>query len=74
LLALAPGQAVLDAGSGFCWTTEWLLRGGYEAIGVDICRTYLSTGRPCLAVHAFCDRTVRWEDARTMTLTVRSPA
>ena len=32
---------VIDSGCGYAWTTEWLARGGLEAIGVDITRTYL---------------------------------
>jgi SAM-dependent methyltransferase/uncharacterized protein YbaR (Trm112 family) len=44
LLELESGQAVLDSGCGYSWTTEWLHRAGVEAIGVDICRTYLEIG------------------------------
>jgi SAM-dependent methyltransferase/uncharacterized protein YbaR (Trm112 family) len=32
---------VLDSGCGYAWTTEWLAKCGFEAIGVDICRPYL---------------------------------
>ncbi len=35
---------VLDLGVGFAWTTEWLVRLGYQAIGIDICRDYLLAG------------------------------
>ena len=35
---------VLDSGCGYAWTTEWLYKSGVEAIGVDICRTYLEIG------------------------------
>src|SRR5438132_802959 len=35
------GHVVLDSGCGYSWSTEWLFRSGYDAIGVDICRTYL---------------------------------
>jgi SAM-dependent methyltransferase len=41
LLDLDRGDVVLDSGCGYAWTTEWLFRSGYDAIGVDICRTYL---------------------------------
>ena len=34
----------LDSGSGYSWTTEWLYKAGVEAIGIDICRTYLEIG------------------------------
>ena len=36
-----PNKVVLDAGCGYSWTTEWLLKIGFEPIGVDITRTYL---------------------------------
>jgi len=52
-----PNQVVLDAGCGYSWTTEWLLKIGYEPLGVDITRTYLDiavsrlgAGLPHLAV------------------------
>ena len=44
LLELEQWQAVLDVGSGYSWTTEWLLRSGHEAIGIDLCRAYLEIG------------------------------
>jgi uncharacterized protein YbaR (Trm112 family)/SAM-dependent methyltransferase len=57
LLDLAGGDPVLDSGSGYSWTTEWLFKSGFEAIGVDICRIYLEIGihrmgqvRPHLAI------------------------
>lgn len=37
---------VLDLGVGYAWTTEWLVRLGYQAIGVDICRDYILAGLP----------------------------
>ena len=43
-LELAHGEIVLDAGCGFSWTTEWLLRSGYVPLGVDLCRAYLEIG------------------------------
>jgi SAM-dependent methyltransferase/uncharacterized protein YbaR (Trm112 family) len=36
-----PNRVVLDMGCGYAWTTEWLLRIGWEPIGVDITRAYL---------------------------------
>ncbi len=44
LLDLKGGDALLDSGCGYAWTTEWLYKAGVEAIGVDICRTYLEIG------------------------------
>jgi SAM-dependent methyltransferase/uncharacterized protein YbaR (Trm112 family) len=35
------GDAILDSGCGYAWTTEWLHRSGLRAIGVDITRVYL---------------------------------
>lgn len=43
-LELKQGDVVLDTGVGYAWTTEWLMKMGVEAIGVDICRTYLEIG------------------------------
>ena len=57
LLELKGGSVLLDSGCGYAWTTEWLYKAGVEAIGIDICRTYLDIGiermgsnRPHLAV------------------------
>jgi len=44
LLELKTGEALVDSGCGYAWTTEWLYKAGVEAIGVDICRTYLEIG------------------------------
>jgi SAM-dependent methyltransferase/uncharacterized protein YbaR (Trm112 family) len=44
LLDLKGGDVLVDSGCGYSWTTEWLFRAGVEAIGVDICRTYLEVG------------------------------
>ncbi|MBA3887051.1 MAG: methyltransferase domain-containing protein [Acidobacteria bacterium] len=44
LLDARGGDVVIDSGSGYSWTTEWLNRSGITAIGVDICRTYLEIG------------------------------
>ena len=45
LMGLKRRDVVLDIGSGYSWTTEWLQKAGYESIGVDICRTYLEVGK-----------------------------
>ncbi len=37
---------ILDLGVGYAWTAEWLVRLGYRAIGIDICRDYLIAGLP----------------------------
>jgi len=37
-------RPVLDTGSGYSWTTEWLLKSGFEPIGVDITRIYMEIG------------------------------
>jgi SAM-dependent methyltransferase/uncharacterized protein YbaR (Trm112 family) len=44
LLNATRGHVVVDSGCGYSWTTEWMFRSGLEAIGVDICRTYLEIG------------------------------
>ncbi|MGD2086731.1 MAG: methyltransferase domain-containing protein [Candidatus Aminicenantes bacterium] len=44
LLELKGGDVVLDSGPAYAWTTEWLIKMGIEAIGVDICRTYMDIG------------------------------
>lgn len=44
LLDLQQGDLLLDSGCGYGWTTEWFFKSGVEAIGVDICRTYLDIG------------------------------
>ena len=41
LLNVKRGQTIVDSGCGYAWSTEWLFRSGFDAIGVDICRTYL---------------------------------
>lgn len=38
------GHVVLDSGSGYSWTTEWFMKMGVRAVGVEINRTYLETG------------------------------
>jgi len=44
LMGLKRRDVVLDIGSGYSWTTEWLQKAGFESIGIDICRTYLEVG------------------------------
>jgi SAM-dependent methyltransferase/uncharacterized protein YbaR (Trm112 family) len=44
-----PIQVVLDAGCGYSWTTDWLLKIGFEPIGVDITRAYLDIAASRLA-------------------------
>ena len=44
MLGVKRGQTVIDSGCGYAWSTEWLFRSGLNAIGVDICRTYLEIG------------------------------
>jgi SAM-dependent methyltransferase len=44
LLELKNADVLIDSGCGYAWTTEWLYKAGVEAIGVDICRTYLEIG------------------------------
>jgi uncharacterized protein YbaR (Trm112 family)/SAM-dependent methyltransferase len=44
LLELKAGDVLIDSGCGYAWTTEWLYKAGVEAIGIDICRTYLEIG------------------------------
>jgi ubiquinone/menaquinone biosynthesis C-methylase UbiE len=39
------GKTVLDTGSGYSWTTDWLMRMGFEAIGSDLVRRYLDIAR-----------------------------
>ncbi len=44
ILRVTRGQTIIDSGCGYAWSTEWLFRSGFNAIGVDICRTYLDIG------------------------------
>lgn len=46
LLGVGVNALVLDLGVGYAWTTEWLVRLGYRAVGIDICRDYLLAGLP----------------------------
>jgi SAM-dependent methyltransferase len=50
LLELKTGDTLIDSGCGYAWTTEWLYKSGVEAIGVDICRTYLEIGMQRMGV------------------------
>jgi SAM-dependent methyltransferase/uncharacterized protein YbaR (Trm112 family) len=43
-LDLRRGDAVLDLGVGYAWTSEWLKKLGYSVIGVDLSRAYLEAG------------------------------
>ena len=44
-LQLQHGSRVLDSGSGYGWTTEWLMKLGIDAVGIDISRVYPDVGR-----------------------------
>jgi uncharacterized protein YbaR (Trm112 family)/SAM-dependent methyltransferase len=44
LLELNGGDVVLDSGPAYAWSTEWFIKMGIEAIGVDICRIYMDIG------------------------------
>jgi SAM-dependent methyltransferase/uncharacterized protein YbaR (Trm112 family) len=44
MLRAKRGDVIIDSGCGYAWSTEWLFRSGFDAIGVDICRTYLEIG------------------------------
>jgi len=39
------GSVVLDSGCGYAWTTEWMLKLGLRAVGVELNRVYVDTGR-----------------------------
>lgn len=38
------GETILDLGVGYAWTTEWLMKLGYNAVGVDLNRDYFRVG------------------------------
>lgn len=44
-LQLNRGDFVLDSGSGYSWTTEWLQKMGINSVGIEINRTYVDVGR-----------------------------
>ncbi|MBM3310865.1 MAG: methyltransferase domain-containing protein, partial [Candidatus Aminicenantes bacterium] len=45
LLRSATNGLVLDLGCGYGWTTEWLVRLGFRAVGLDLNRDYVLAGR-----------------------------
>lgn len=45
-LGCGVNGVVFDLGPGTGWTTEWLVRLGYQAIGVDLCRDYILAAMP----------------------------
>lgn len=45
LIQESGAKVVLDTGCGYAWTTEWLMKSGFEVIGFDITRTYLDVGK-----------------------------
>jgi uncharacterized protein YbaR (Trm112 family)/ubiquinone/menaquinone biosynthesis C-methylase UbiE len=45
LLDCGVGATVLDNAVGTAWTSEWLVRMGYEVIGTEICVDYFKSGR-----------------------------
>jgi uncharacterized protein YbaR (Trm112 family)/SAM-dependent methyltransferase len=44
MLNVTRGQTIIDSGCGYAWSTEWFFKSGLNAIGLDICRTYLEIG------------------------------
>jgi uncharacterized protein YbaR (Trm112 family)/SAM-dependent methyltransferase len=46
LLRAPLNGLVFDLGCGYGWTTEWLVRLGFQPVGMDICRDYILAGRP----------------------------
>jgi uncharacterized protein YbaR (Trm112 family)/2-polyprenyl-3-methyl-5-hydroxy-6-metoxy-1,4-benzoquinol methylase len=63
LLKLKQNHVVLDVGSGYSWTTEWLSRMGFEPIGVDICRTYIDIGIERMGIKDTCINSVLCYDS-----------
>ena len=51
LLYPTGARIVLDTGCGYAWTTEWLLKSGFEPIGIDITRAYLDVGKARIGNH-----------------------
>ncbi len=45
LIQDSGAKVVLDTGCGYAWTTEWLMKSGFEVIGFDITRAYLDVGK-----------------------------
>jgi SAM-dependent methyltransferase/uncharacterized protein YbaR (Trm112 family) len=52
LLRAATNGLVLDLGCGYAWTTEWLVRLGFRAVGLDLSRDYILAGRPRMGENA----------------------
>jgi uncharacterized protein YbaR (Trm112 family)/2-polyprenyl-3-methyl-5-hydroxy-6-metoxy-1,4-benzoquinol methylase len=50
-MKITDGSVVLDSGSGYSWTTEWLMKMGIRAVGVEINRGYLEVGRQRMGVN-----------------------
>lgn len=50
-MRIQVGSLVLDSGSGYSWTTEWLMKMGVRAVGVEINRDYLDVGRLRMGVN-----------------------
>jgi uncharacterized protein YbaR (Trm112 family)/SAM-dependent methyltransferase len=50
-LGCGMNGVVFDLGCGSAWTTEWLVRLGYQAIGLDICRAYILAGQTRAGKH-----------------------
>jgi uncharacterized protein YbaR (Trm112 family) len=51
-MKLQLGSVVIDSGSGYSWTTEWFMKMGIRAVGVEINRTYLETGLQRMGVNS----------------------
>ena len=50
-LGCGTNALVLDMGIGYGWTSEWLVRLGYRAVGIDITRDYLLAGLPRMGIY-----------------------
>jgi ubiquinone/menaquinone biosynthesis C-methylase UbiE len=44
-MKLSQGCCVLDAGCGYSWTTEWMMKMGLRPVGLEVSRIYLDIGR-----------------------------
>ena len=44
-MKLTQGCRVLDAGCGYSWTTEWMMKMGLRPVGLEVSRVYLDVGR-----------------------------
>lgn len=56
-LRLAPGDVVMELGSGTCWVSHFLNRYGCKTISVDVSKTALELGRE----HFRRDAQTRWD-------------